>query len=29
MKLDEFVGDDMNLDINKESIDNNHTHSQD
>ena len=29
MKLDEFVEDVMNLDINKESIDDNRGHSQD
>ena len=29
MKLDEFVEDVMNLDINKKSMDNNHGHSQD
>ena len=29
MKLDELVEDVMNLDINKESIDDNHGHSQD
>ena len=29
MKLDELVEDVMNLDINKESMDNNHGHSQD
>ena len=29
MKLDELVEDVMNLDINKESMDDNHGHSQD
>ena len=29
MKLDEFVEDVMNLDINKESMDDNHSHNQD
>ena len=29
MKLDELVEDVMNLDINKESMDDNHDHSQD
>ena len=29
MKLDEFVEDVMNFDINKKSMDNNHGHSQD
>ena len=29
MKLDEFVEDVMNLDINKESMDDNYGHSQD
>ena len=29
MKLDEFVEDVMNLDINKKFMDNNHGHSQD
>ena len=29
MKLDEFIEDVMNLDINKESIDDNRGHSQD
>ena len=29
MKLDELVEDVMNLDINKESMDDNHSHSQD
>ena len=29
MKLDEFVEDVMNLDINKESMDDNHGHIQD
>ena len=29
IKLDELVEDVMNLDINKESIDDNHGHSQD
>ena len=29
MKLDELVKDVMNLDINKESMDDNHGHSQD
>ena len=29
MKLDEFVKDVMNLDINKESMDDNRGHSQD
>ena len=29
MKLDKLVEDVMNLDINKESMDDNHSHSQD
>ena len=29
MKLDEHVEDAMNLDINKESMDDNHSHSHD
>ena len=29
MKLDELVEDFINLDINKESMDDNHSHSQD
>ena len=29
MKLDELVGDVMNLEIKKESMDDNHGHSQD
>ena len=29
MKLDELVEDVMNLDVNKESMDDNHGHSQD